>query len=137
MNITVSSTHPRVVKATYKKLFARKTVRNVLAIIGVLTLLLSIVLIVTGYAVGWLVLIVPIVLFILHEWYHNDLLQLDPVEGSEAIEDILQAELLAYMPATASSLDELLPALQKTSDFWFVANRCSLHPDLLRGGIKR
>jgi ATP-dependent Clp protease ATP-binding subunit ClpA len=131
MNITLSTSHPRVVKAKYKKLFASKTARNLLAIIGVLTFLSSGVLIVTGYSAGWIVLIVPIVLFILHEWYHNDLLQLDPVEGSEALEDILQAELLANMPITASSLDELLPALQKTSDFWFIANRCSLHPDLL------
>ena len=129
--IRIDQRHPRVIRAKYKKLFSSPFVRKVLGAVAVISLLTSICLVVLGARMGWLVAIVPVVLLMLHEWYRHDLLN-NAASEAGSIEDILESDLLAALPEELDSAEAVVQGLQKTADFWFMANRFLLHPDILK-----
>ena len=130
MNIVINKSNPRVVKARFRKLFSSTALRQTLAVIASTSAIVSITLIVFGISIGWLLLIIPTVLLMLHEWYRHDLRQI-PLGASDAIEDIFTADLLAVMPAQVANLEQFISALNKTSDYWFVTNRLLFYPDIV------
>lgn len=130
MNLTINKNHPRVVRAKYHQFFANATARKILGVVAVLTAILSIALLVVGNNVGWLLAIVPNVLLVLHEWYKHDLSNTAPTVGNSP-EDQLSMDVLAAIPSVVTDIKQLVTALQKSNDFWFMANRFMLHPEII------
>ena len=130
MNLTVNTSHPRAIKARYRKLFISTTVRKALALVSFISALFGVIILVLGNSLGWLILIVPTILLMLHEWFRHDLRDV-PIGKTDALEDLLSADVLAVLPRSIETNEQLQTALKKTSDYWFLTNRLLLFPDAI------
>ncbi len=130
MNITINTSHPRVVKARYRKLFLSNNLRKVLAMIAFISALSGAAMIKFDYSAGWLILIIPVLLLILHEWYRHDLRDLS-IGKTDTLEDLLSADTLAVLPRMTDTVEQLITALKKTNDYWFLTNRLVLFPEII------
>lgn len=134
MNITIDTSHPRVIKARYRKLFLGANLRKALALIAFVCALVAIALLVFGYSAGWLLMTIPIILLMLHEWFRHDLRDL-PTGATDSLEDLLSADTLAVMPHKVETIAQLQTALKKTADYWFLTNRLLLFPDVIASSV--
>jgi hypothetical protein len=130
MNIVINTSHPRVIKARYRKVFLNAYLRKALAVISVISAVMATVLVVLDNRFGWLVFIIPTVLLMLHEWYRHDLRDL-PIGPADTLEDMLSADVLAVLPSKVTSTEECINVLKKTNDYWFLTNRLLLYPDII------
>jgi len=130
MNIVINTSHPRVIKARYRKVFLNAYLRKALAVISVISAVMATVLVVLDNRFGWLVFIIPTVLLMLHEWYRHDLRDL-PIGPADTLEDMLSADVLAVLPSKVTSTEECINVLKKTNDYWFLTNRLLLYPDIV------
>ena len=121
----------RVLKARYAKTFANKWLKFLLIFVAVITLIFSVVTIYLGMWFGWLLAIVPVLIIMAYEWYHHDLSKNYPNSSSSEPELLLAKEVLANIKQSEVSPKDIITAINKTNGYWFIANRLTLHPDII------
>jgi ATP-dependent Clp protease ATP-binding subunit ClpC len=131
MNLQINLNSSRAIKARYRQKFSSKQLRKMLALTAVITTVFGVLLAYLWVWYGWLILTVPAVLLMLHEWYRHELRVLPPINSEQTPESLLSADTLGYI--TKGSLDQkdIIEVLKKNNGFWFMANRMLLHPDIL------
>ncbi|MDQ5958791.1 MAG: ATP-dependent Clp protease ATP-binding subunit ClpC [Patescibacteria group bacterium] len=127
----INTHHKRVIKAHYAKHFARKWLKVLFIFIGLSTVIISAGLIYLGIWFGWLLAVVPVLIIIVHEWDHHDLsINLPNINSTEPVL-ILSKEVLANINKSDVTPKDIFKAINKTNGFWFIANRLTLHPDIV------
>lgn len=94
--------------------------------LGVVVLLLGgAALILLGFSLGWIVLGFAAVPGMIVEWYKRELIKVPPVKDGTMIDDLLEAEILALLPAQPSPQD-IATAFGQTNSGQFFAVRFGL-----------
>ncbi len=109
---------------------AIRSVHRWLIIVTMLFALVGLTLLVVGYALGWLVIGIACVPFMLYEWYKYELHHL-PSGPGQNIDDILSGDILGQLPEHPTPLD-IAQAVGAVSSGLFFAVRFGLTPNLLR-----
>lgn len=127
----INTHHKRVIKAHYAKHFAHQWLKVLFIFIGLSTVIISAGLIYLGIWFGWLLAVVPVLIIIVHEWNHHDLsINLPNINSTEPVL-ILSKEVLANINKSDVTPKDIFKAINKTNGFWFIANRLTLHPDIV------
>lgn len=129
--MTINTHNKRVLKAHYAKIFANKWLKYLLIVVAVITALLSGFTVYLAMWFGWLLAIIPVLIIMAYEWYHHDLSKNPPISNSTQPELLLAKEVLANINKSEISAKDIISAINKTNGFWFIANRLTLHPDIV------
>ncbi|MCU0667291.1 MAG: AAA family ATPase [Patescibacteria group bacterium] len=129
MNINIKSS--RVAKSKIAGALGNKQLRNFIVVVSLLLAFFGGAFIYLGQWYGWLVLIVPTVLFMFYEWYHHDLSNNLPAIDSDLPDKLMATSILKAIKKADNTPLDIIRALNKDSGFWFIANRLTIHPDIL------
>lgn len=132
MNFRVNTKSSRYLKSKYHKTLSSNTTKNSLIFVGFTSFVAAILLIVLNIWFGWIILIVPTIMLMVHEWWRHSLQEIKPINGANNPEDLLDPDTLAAIKKKDPSQEELIEYLTKTNGLWFMANRFGLHPEILK-----
>lgn len=132
MIFSVNTSSKRALKSRYNKVLSGASSQKSILVIGYFGFILAIPLFILQQWYAWLILIIPNIAIMLHEWWKHDLKDLPPSSDSTAPEDILDPATLSVLKHSSPNQEQLIEDLKKSAGFWFFANRFGLHPELLK-----
>lgn len=132
MSFSIDTKNSRVVRAKAQTRFESKVTKTILGLIAVSLAALGIALLVAGDSLGWILFIPAVIVVMLHEWWRHDLQLIPPLFGSEKPADILSPDLLLSIRKSTPDDKELLDMIATSKTYWFLGNRVSLPPELLK-----
>jgi ATP-dependent Clp protease ATP-binding subunit ClpA len=132
MNFEVDIHSKRYLQAKYYKALANDKQRLLITLIGYVSFIAGVIFLILDFWFAWLLFIPTTLAVMLNEWYKHSLSQINPINDSEKPEHILNPETLASIGNNNLSPNELIDCLKQTSGLWFLANRFSLHPEIIK-----
>lgn len=82
-----------------------------------------------GYSIGWFLICLAALPFMVYQWYDGDLKNLPPAQGN-SIDSILSVDILSHLSNRMSPL-QIGDIVARTQSCQFMAARCGLTPNLL------
>ncbi len=129
MDLTIDIHNIRAQKARLRRIISKNLVR-LLFLLAIVLIVSGIVLVVTGEPLGWLALGAAALPYIIASWRMGELEQLAPAKKPKNISDVLDAELLGYIPK-AVTMQSVVAAINRTNGGRFFAVRFGLSSNLL------
>ncbi|HOR23261.1 ATP-dependent Clp protease ATP-binding subunit [Candidatus Saccharibacteria bacterium] len=120
--IKIDFNHPRVKKA-YLNGRLSKSIITLLSVLGLLMIGLGVFGLLMGVKLSWLAFIAPCYIFMLAEWWRQELANVLPTHTSQKPEELLDYKILDNFVKSDNDLEDLIRVLEKQMGYRFMLNR--------------